>query len=56
MSYENTSWKGDYLFLQRFLDATKANLFFARGILMVEGDAGESLATSFGRCDRIIHS
>lgn len=31
--------KGDYLFLQRFLDATKANLFFAKGIIMVEGDA-----------------
>ncbi|MGJ4850581.1 ATP-dependent nuclease [Bacillota bacterium Meth-B3] len=31
--------KGDYLFLQRFLDATKANLFFANGIIMVEGDA-----------------
>jgi putative ATP-dependent endonuclease of OLD family len=30
---------GDYEFLQRFLDATKANLFFARGILLVEGDA-----------------
>lgn len=40
MSYKNTKLeKGDYLFLQRFLDATKANLFFARGILMVEGDA-----------------
>lgn len=40
MSCENTKLaKGDYLFLQRFLDATKANLFFARGILMVEGDA-----------------
>ena len=34
--------KGDYLFLQRFLDVTKANLFFAKGIIMVEGDA-ESL-------------
>ena len=34
--------KGDYLFLQRFLDSTKANLFFAKGIIMVEGDA-ESL-------------
>ncbi len=32
-------YKGDYLFLQRFLDATKANLFFAKGIIMVEGDA-----------------
>ena len=31
--------KGDYLFLQRFLDATKANFFFAKGIIMVEGDA-----------------
>jgi putative ATP-dependent endonuclease of OLD family len=31
--------KGDYEFLRRFLDATKANLFFANGILMVEGDA-----------------
>lgn len=31
--------KGDYLFLQRFLDTTKANLFFANGIIMVEGDA-----------------
>ena len=31
--------KGDYLFLQRFLDVTKSNLFFAKGIIMVEGDA-----------------
>lgn len=31
--------KGDYLFLQRFLDVTKANLFFAHGVIMVEGDA-----------------
>ena len=31
--------KGDYLFLERFLDVTKANLFFAKGIIMVEGDA-----------------
>ena len=29
----------DYRFLQRFLDATKANLFFARGVVIVEGDA-----------------
>jgi putative ATP-dependent endonuclease of OLD family len=32
----------DYAFLRRFLDATKANLFFARGVLIVEGD-GENL-------------
>jgi putative ATP-dependent endonuclease of OLD family len=29
----------DYAFLRRFLDATKANLFFAKGVLIVEGDA-----------------
>jgi putative ATP-dependent endonuclease of OLD family len=29
----------DYHFLERFLDATKANLFFARGLILVEGDA-----------------
>ncbi|MDP2367185.1 ATP-dependent nuclease [Rhodoferax sp.] len=31
--------KTDYSFLQRFIDATKANLFFARGVMMVEGPA-----------------
>lgn len=31
--------QGDYQFLHRFLDATKANLFFAKGIIFVEGDA-----------------
>ncbi|MGF6667204.1 ATP-dependent nuclease [Pseudomonas monsensis] len=31
--------EGDYRFLARFLDVTKANLFFARGVLVVEGDA-----------------
>lgn len=31
--------KGDYRFLERFLDVTKANLFFARAVLVVEGDA-----------------
>ncbi|MEV0536754.1 AAA family ATPase [Kitasatospora sp. NPDC050463] len=29
----------DYAFLTRFLDTTKANLFFARAVAMVEGDA-----------------
>ena len=32
----------DYEFLRRFLDATKANLFFARAMIVVEGD-GENL-------------
>lgn len=31
--------KSDYRFLERFLDVTKANLFFARGVVIVEGDA-----------------
>lgn len=31
--------KGDYRFLQRFLDVTRANMFFANGIIFVEGDA-----------------
>lgn len=31
--------KGDYLFLERFLDVAKANLFFAQGVILVEGDA-----------------
>jgi len=29
----------DYRFLFRFLDATRANLLFARGVIIVEGDA-----------------
>ncbi|PEZ01336.1 ATP-dependent endonuclease [Bacillus sp. AFS018417] len=29
----------DYSFLERFLDATKANMFFAQGVIFVEGDA-----------------
>lgn len=31
--------QSDYRFLERFLDATKSNLFFARGVILVEGDA-----------------
>lgn len=30
---------GDYLFLRRFLDDTKANLFFSNGVIIVEGPA-----------------
>ncbi|MCZ8537110.1 AAA family ATPase [Paenisporosarcina quisquiliarum] len=40
MSAEDTELrKGDYAFLQRFLDVTKSNMFFANGVIMVEGDA-----------------
>lgn len=43
----------DYAFLRRFLDATKANLFFAKAVVVVEGD-GENiilpaLAKALGR-------
>lgn len=31
--------QADYRFLERFLDATRANMFFARGVLVVEGHA-----------------
>ncbi|WP_222431119.1 ATP-dependent nuclease [Pedobacter suwonensis] len=31
----------DYKFLERFLDVTKANLFFAKGVILVEGWAEE---------------
>ncbi|MEI3122787.1 MAG: AAA family ATPase [Oscillospiraceae bacterium] len=33
--------KDDYVFLERYLDATKANLFFAKAIMMVEGPSEE---------------
>lgn len=40
LGYEYTHLStGDYQFLERFLDATKSNMFFAKGIIMVEGDA-----------------
>ena len=44
--------KSDYDFLRRFIDATKANLFFARGVVIVEGPAEAlllpALATAAG--------
>jgi putative ATP-dependent endonuclease of OLD family len=33
----------DYPFLERFLDVTKSNLFFAKGIILVEGWSEEIL-------------
>ncbi|MGS1016141.1 ATP-dependent nuclease [Allosphingosinicella humi] len=39
----------DYAFLERFLDATKANLFFARGVLIVEGDGEAILLPTLAR-------
>ncbi len=41
--------KTDRRFLERFLDVTKANLFFARGVLIVEGDAEALLLPTLAR-------
>ncbi|MET3212189.1 UNVERIFIED_CONTAM: putative ATP-dependent endonuclease of OLD family [Paenibacillus sp. PvR008] len=45
--------KDDYNFFERFLDATKSNMFFAQGIICVEGDAENllipALAEAIGR-------
>lgn len=50
MGEEYTECKdGDYMFLHRFLDATKANLFFARGVIMVEGDAENLLIPTIAK-------
>ena len=40
---------GDYQFLERFLDVTKANLFFACGVVIVEGDAENILLPTLAR-------
>ncbi|UXT97934.1 ATP-dependent nuclease [Agrobacterium tumefaciens] len=39
----------DYKFLQRFLDVTKSNLFFARGVAIVEGDAENILLPTLAK-------
>lgn len=49
--------KTDYTFLRRFIDATKANLFFAKAVVIVEGPAealllpalSEAVGRSFSR-------
>jgi putative ATP-dependent endonuclease of the OLD family len=46
--------KGDYAFIERFLDVTKANLFFAKGVILVEGDAENLLLPTIAKiiaCD-----
>jgi putative ATP-dependent endonuclease of OLD family len=39
----------NYIFLEKFLDTTKSNLFFAKGIIFVEGWAEEILIPSFAK-------
>lgn len=41
--------KDDYKFLEKFLDTTKANLFFAKGVILVEGWAEEILLPSIAK-------
>lgn len=50
--------KSDYRFLERFLDSTRANLFFARGLIVVEGDAEAILIPTLAKligCDLTAH-
>lgn len=50
MAKEETELEpSDYRFLERFLDVTKANLFFARGVVIVEGDAENILLPTLAR-------
>ncbi len=45
-----TELKGDdYKYLQKFLDATKANVFFAKSLLFVEGDGENILLPEIAR-------
>ena len=39
----------DYKFLEKFLDVTKSNLFFAKGVILVEGWAEEILIPSLAK-------
>ena len=41
--------ESDYRFLERFLDATKSNLFFAKGVVIAEGDAENILLPTVAR-------
>lgn len=41
--------ENDYKFLERFLDTTKANLFFARGIILVEGESENLLIPTIAK-------
>lgn len=41
--------KDNYKFLEKFLDTTKANLFFAKGVILVEGWAEEIIIPSIAK-------
>lgn len=49
-SGETSLDESDYEFLKRFLDSSKANLFFARGVAIVEGPAEAILLPALAEC------
>ena len=50
MGKDYTELKEDsYVFLEKFLDVTKSNLFFAKGVILVEGWAEEILIPSLAK-------
>ena len=57
LSNKNTKLNSeDYKFLERFLDVTKSNLFFAKGVILVEGDAENLLIPALAEAiDRPLH-
>lgn len=48
-SSETKLERGDYKFLSRFLDVTKSNLFFAKKLIFVEGDAENIIIPSLAK-------
>lgn len=48
-SAETEALPEDYKYLQKFLDATKANVFFAKSLLFVEGDGENILLPEISR-------
>ena len=56
LGYGTKLFNSDYQFLERFLDATKANMFFAQGLIIVEGDAENLLIPTIAKIiDRPLH-
>jgi ATP-dependent endonuclease of the OLD family len=54
MGKDYTKLKEDsYVFLEKFLDVTKSNLFFAKGVILVEGWAEEILIPSLAKAIRV---
>jgi putative ATP-dependent endonuclease of OLD family len=49
-AHETSLEASDYEFLKRFLDSSKANLFFARGVAIVEGSAEAIVLPALAEC------